>query len=95
MIGPPWTHANMYTVTDAGQCYRYLTPLPFHRRVFGQPLNLFHGLRRICPGRFFAGETLALLCASVLHAFDIKPPVDENGRAQKIEYEVTNDSILS
>lgn len=36
--------------------------------------------RRLCPGRFLAESSLWLTMASVLAAFDIKPPVDENGR---------------
>ncbi|KAI1790229.1 cytochrome P450 [Ganoderma leucocontextum] len=63
-------------------------PLDPHQFAFG------HG-RRICPGRPFADGTLALLCASVLHVFDIKPPVDENGRPRKIEYKVTNNTAVS
>ena len=50
---------------------------------------------RICPGRFFADETLALMCASVLHLFNIKPPMDESGKPKKIEYKVTNDTPIS
>ena len=38
---------------------------------------------------------LALLCASVLHVMDIKPPVNENGTPQKTEYKVTNDIAVS
>ncbi|KAM5534507.1 hypothetical protein V8D89_011839 [Ganoderma adspersum] len=63
-------------------------PMDPHQYAYG------HG-RRICPGRFFADETLALLCASVLHLFDIKPPMDENGKPKKIEYKVTNDTPIS
>ncbi|KAI0085085.1 cytochrome P450 [Irpex rosettiformis] len=35
--------------------------------------------RRICPGRHFAKDTAFLVIASILHAFDVKPSVDENG----------------
>ncbi|PIL24832.1 cytochrome P450 [Ganoderma sinense ZZ0214-1] len=63
-------------------------PMDPHQYAYG------HG-RRICPGRFFADETLQLLYASVLHSFDIKPPLDENGRPKQIEYKVSNDTVLS
>ncbi|TCD61489.1 hypothetical protein EIP91_008372 [Steccherinum ochraceum] len=36
--------------------------------------------RRICPGRFFADDSLFLAIASVLHAFRITCPTDEHGR---------------
>ncbi len=45
---------------------------------------------RICPGRHFAENGLFISVASVLHVFDITPPVDEKGRAIKIEPRVTN-----
>ncbi|PIL29129.1 cytochrome P450 [Ganoderma sinense ZZ0214-1] len=47
-----------------------LDPIPF---VFGFG-------RRICPGRHFALASLFIHVASVLHAFDITPPLDDNGR---------------
>ncbi|KAM5536771.1 hypothetical protein V8D89_009489 [Ganoderma adspersum] len=47
-----------------------LDPIPF---VFGFG-------RRICPGRHFALASLFINVASVLHGFDITPPLDEDGR---------------
>ena len=35
---------------------------------------------RVCPGRFFAEQGLWLTMASILAAFDIKPPLDDSGR---------------
>ena len=35
------------------------------------------------------------MCASVLHLFNIKPPMDESGKPKKIEYKVTNDTPIS
>ncbi|KAI0085090.1 cytochrome P450 [Irpex rosettiformis] len=35
--------------------------------------------RRICPGRHFAKDTAFLVIASILHTFDVKPSIDENG----------------
>ena len=34
---------------------------------------------RICPGKLFAEQTMWLTMASILSAFDIKPPLDDNG----------------
>ena len=45
---------------------------------------------RICPGRYFAENGLFINITSVLHVFDITPPVDEEGREIKIEPRVTN-----
>ena len=35
---------------------------------------------RICPGRYFALSSLFVTVASVLHVFDIAPPMDDQGR---------------
>ncbi|KAI9058131.1 cytochrome P450 [Trametes sanguinea] len=43
--------------------------------------------RRICPGRHFADAGLFIAIASVLHVFEIVPPLDEDGRPVKVEYE--------
>ncbi|KAI1792473.1 cytochrome P450 [Ganoderma leucocontextum] len=40
--------------------------------------------RRICPGRHFAEAGLFIIVASVLHVFDITPPLDEQCRPIKI-----------
>ena len=50
--------------------------------------------RRICPGRYFAHAGLFVNLASVLHVFNITPPLDENGKAIKIEPEMS-DGFLS
>ncbi|KAH9852017.1 CyP450 monooxygenase [Lenzites betulinus] len=41
--------------------------------------------RRACPGRVFAEASLFITCASVLHALDISPPLDEFGVPRKLE----------
>ncbi|KAI0794213.1 cytochrome P450 [Fomes fomentarius] len=51
--------------------------------------------RRICPGRHFAEASMFILCASVLFAFDIKPPVDENGHPVEIKYTMTANAVVS
>ncbi|KAI0821982.1 cytochrome P450 [Trametes gibbosa] len=47
----------------------------------------------VCPGRFFAEESLYLIVASILHVFDIGPPLDEVGRPIKIEYQQTDGAV--
>ncbi|KAI0715646.1 O-methylsterigmatocystin oxidoreductase [Cerioporus squamosus] len=55
---------------------------------------VFGSGRRICPGRYFANDSLFLIIASVLHMFDISPPVDEHGQAVRVEPQMT-DGFLS
>ena len=43
--------------------------------------------------RHLAEATVFIVCASMLHAFDIKPPVD-NDVPVKGEYKVANDTLL-
>ncbi|KAI0704090.1 cytochrome P450 [Earliella scabrosa] len=60
------------------------------------PINFVFGFgRRICPGRHFAEASLFILCASALHAFDIRPPVDENGHPVRIIYTMRADTVVS
>ena len=49
---------------------------------------------RICPGRHFADDTMFINIASVLHCFDIGPPLDDRGEPVKIVPEWT-DGLLS
>ena len=48
---------------------------------------------RVCPGRHFAAASLFIYCASVLHAFDIMPPKDENGNPIPMEYKQKYDLV--
>ena len=43
----------------------------------GADVTLSHS---VCPGKYFADYGMWLTMATVLAAFDILPPVDENGR---------------
>ncbi|RPD61592.1 cytochrome P450 [Lentinus tigrinus ALCF2SS1-6] len=45
--------------------------------------------RRICPGRYFAQAGLFITIASVLHVFDISPPLDDQGRPVKVTHGMT------
>ena len=51
-------------------------------------------LRRICPGRDFALATLIITLASLLHVFNVGPPVDEQGHPILVARGIT-DGILS
>ncbi|OCH93084.1 CyP450 monooxygenase [Obba rivulosa] len=48
-----------------------------------EPISMIFGAgRRICPGRHFANDTLYISMASILHVFDISPPVDAQGKLE-------------
>ncbi|KAI0332177.1 cytochrome P450 [Cubamyces sp. BRFM 1775] len=50
------------------------------------PASIVFGFgRRKCPGRHFADAMLYIIIASVLHIFDVSPPLDEDGHPIKIE----------
>ncbi|KAI0330457.1 cytochrome P450 [Cubamyces sp. BRFM 1775] len=50
--------------------------------------------RRVCPGRYLAEASLFINMATVLHVFNITPPLDEDGRIIAIKHEMT-DAIIS
>ncbi|KAF9449155.1 cytochrome P450 [Macrolepiota fuliginosa MF-IS2] len=45
--------------------------------------------RRVCAGRHIADASLFITLSSILSAFDIKPPLDNEGRPVKLKAEVT------
>jgi cytochrome P450 len=45
--------------------------------------------RRVCPGRYFAQNSLFIIISSVLAAFNIAPPLDGEGRPIKLTSETT------
>ena len=49
---------------------------------------------RICPGRFLALDSLFLTIAGTLHAFDIIPAVDRDGRQIQPELRVHPGAII-
>ncbi|KAH9929093.1 cytochrome P450 [Epithele typhae] len=50
------------------------------------PTDVVFGFgRRICPGRHLARAALFINVASIMHVFNITPPLDENGKAIKVE----------
>lgn len=52
---------------------------------------------RLCPGSYFADSesTLFILCASVLSAFDIGAPVDDNGTPVQVRREATDGGMVA
>jgi len=46
-------------------------------------------LFRICPGRFFAENTLFIIIAPLLQAFEILPASDSSGKRLSIDYALT------
>ncbi|PIL29425.1 cytochrome P450 [Ganoderma sinense ZZ0214-1] len=60
------------------------------------PADVVFGFgRRVCPGRHFAESTMFILCASVLSAFEIGPPVGEDGAAIEVKWEATDHLVVS
>ncbi|RDX45836.1 cytochrome P450 [Lentinus brumalis] len=58
------------------------------------PFNYAFGYgRRVCPGRHFAEASLFINTASLLHVFDITPPLDEDGKPIRIEPAMTDGII--
>ncbi|KAI0789904.1 cytochrome P450 [Abortiporus biennis] len=49
--------------------------------------------RRICPGRFFAINTLNIIVASLLHVYTISPETDANGQVIPVKEEVESSAI--
>ena len=49
----------------------------------------------ICPGRHFAVDALFLSIASILHVFDIQPPIGPDGRPQRVEPKINLDHALA
>nr|VWO97913.1 Zn(2)-C6 fungal-type domain-containing protein [Ganoderma boninense] len=60
------------------------------------PADVLFGFgRRVCPGRHFADSVLFILCATVLWAFEIGPPVDEDGAPIPIKREASDHCMVS
>ena len=61
-----------------------------HLHAHDHPYGGIHLSYRICPGRHFGMNGLFINVASVLHVFNITPPVDEKGQEIKIEPRLTS-----
>ncbi len=47
-------------------------------------------LCRACPGQHFAGASLFMNIAMVLHVFNITPPLDEQGKPIQVKMQITS-----
>ncbi|PIL25358.1 cytochrome P450 [Ganoderma sinense ZZ0214-1] len=60
------------------------------------PADIVFGFgRRVCPGRHFAESTSFILVASVLSAFEIGPPVGEDGKPLPLKREASDHLVVS
>ncbi|KAH6917900.1 cytochrome P450 98A3 [Coprinopsis sp. MPI-PUGE-AT-0042] len=50
--------------------------------------------RRICPGRWLSNDSLFLMAASLVAAFNIVPAKDEQGQPIPLKYELPSDIII-
>ena len=48
---------------------------------------------RICPGRHFGKDTIFIALASMIHVFDIGPPLDEHGEPIEVVYGVKGEMM--
>ncbi|RPD58783.1 cytochrome P450 [Lentinus tigrinus ALCF2SS1-6] len=74
---------------------RYLKDGQLNEEVRDPATIVFGFGRRICPGQHLAAASLFITCASVLHAFNITPPLDTNGKPMPMEAKFVNTSITS
>ena len=56
-------------------------------------MNIAHMIISICPGRHFADASLFINIASVLHVFEIGPPLDESGGPIAVEPRMVNSFV--
>jgi fumagillin biosynthesis cytochrome P450 monooxygenase len=49
--------------------------------------------RRICPGRYFADESLFLTCTMILSTFNVEKDIDENGTSIEPVAEYTGNLV--
>ncbi|KAI0793615.1 CyP450 monooxygenase [Fomes fomentarius] len=60
------------------------------------PYDFIFGFgRRICPGRHLADAALFIICSSILHVFEISPPVAADGTLKPLEAKFSDDLITS
>ncbi|KAI1791791.1 cytochrome P450 [Ganoderma leucocontextum] len=82
---------NVYEDPDVFRPERFIRDGKLDFSTAPDPAKFTFGFgRRICPGRHFGMNGLFINVASVLHVFNITPPVDEKGRVIKIEPQLTN-----
>ncbi|KAI0074482.1 cytochrome P450 [Panus rudis PR-1116 ss-1] len=68
---------------------RFLKDGKLNSDVLDPTVSCFGFGRRVCAGRYFALNSLYSIISSVLHTFDILPPVDKEGRPIPLEPRMT------
>ncbi|PIL24686.1 cytochrome P450 [Ganoderma sinense ZZ0214-1] len=82
---------NVYEDPDIFRPERFIRDGRLDFSAAPDPAKFIFGFgRRICPGRHFGMNGLFINVASVLHVFNITPPVDEKGQVIKIEPQLTS-----
>ncbi|KAJ7639327.1 cytochrome P450, partial [Roridomyces roridus] len=82
-----------YPQPDVFRPERFLKDGEINKAVRDPALAAFGFGRRICPGRFFSDASLYILVASVLAAFTISPPLDKNGKPEKMSINMAGGAI--
>ena len=49
----------------------------------------------ICPGRHFAMDALFIFMVSILHVYDIQPPLGPDGKPQEVKPKINLDRAVS
>ncbi|KAI0739092.1 O-methylsterigmatocystin oxidoreductase [Daedaleopsis nitida] len=84
----------MYPNPEEFRPERYLRDSSINTDVRDPRKFAFGFGRRICPGQHYADASLFIVIASVLHTFDIAPPLDSEGKPVPLEAKFTTDTFL-
>ena len=88
VLGNAWAvlhDAEAYPEPHTFNPRRFLSPEGALRDDVPFPTEVFGFGRRICPGRYFAMDTLFLAIAGMLAVFTIKRAVDEQGNVVEVK----------
>ncbi len=69
---------------------RYLKGGKINTAIRDPNVAFFGFGRRICPGRFFSENSLFSIVSHVLAVYDIKPPLDKDGKEVEMKPEMTS-----
>ncbi|EIW53210.1 cytochrome P450 [Trametes versicolor FP-101664 SS1] len=86
---------DVYPDPEAFNPDRFLKDGEFFTGALDPHSYIFGFGRRICPGRHLADASLFLACASILYAFNISPPLDDDGSPIKLEAKVVTDRAIA